>query len=180
MVRAASNLISFLLPGWSEELHAQLSGGRLRDARAFDPPKNGVWHRLRACATPQIQLYTQVSLRLFTCIHLHLNALKRKPNALCITCWSFPATTSWCCLSNCQKLQHQWFCCGGRALSIPLIEPCGGCHSNQECVEEVRLYTYVRVTFCGLVLYMITCTQRNRTWWFTCKYFIMWLNEYCG
>lgn len=66
-------------------------------------------------------------------------------NVLCDLCWPLPATTSWCCLSSCHKLQHQWFCCRGRA---PLSQPCGGCHSNLSVaarptsslfVEEVRI-----------------------------------------
>lgn len=69
---------------------------------------------------------------LFTSISLNTNApVKNRVihlNSLCALCWSLPATTSWCCLSSCHELQHQWFCCRGRTL--PALPPCGGCHSN--------------------------------------------------
>lgn len=123
-----------------------------------------------------------VSPALFTFINLNVNALERNRYARSAPCWSLPATTSWCCLSICHKLQHQWFCCRGRA-PIALFQPCG-CHSNQsgaagqksslcgwgeirqnDLVKSVSLHGQLRI---------------NRTWHCKCTHFMMWFNSCCG
>lgn len=57
-------------------------------------------------ASQSLQLYLHSSLLMSKKGRIHLCVL-------CSPCWSLPTTTSWCCLSEFQKLQHQWFCCGG-------------------------------------------------------------------
>lgn len=72
-------MLAFSSSGWSEELPAQLSGGRLRDSWPSDPPEDGVWHCLRAAAPPQIQLHTQVQhVSQFSSIYLHQYWCSRK------------------------------------------------------------------------------------------------------
>lgn len=110
--------ISCLFSGWFEELPAQLPCSWVWDPKPFAPPANGVRHCFRASAPPQIRLYTQVQRLSRSQLYLHSSLLMSKKGrihlcVLCSPCWSLPTTTSWCCLSEFQKLQHQWFCCGG-------------------------------------------------------------------
>lgn len=107
----------FPLLGWSEELPPQLSSSWFWDTWPVDPPENGMWHCFRASAPSQKQLHPQVRVSVPLPLPSAIWALKGRIylNGLCATCWSLLATTSWCCLSSCHKLQHQWFCCWGRA-----------------------------------------------------------------
>lgn len=147
--------ISCLLSGWSEELPAQLPCSWLWDSKPFAPPANGVRHCFRASAPPQIRLYTQVQ----HLTHFSSSLLMSKKGrihlcVLCSPCWSLPTTTSWCCLSEFQKLQHQWFCCGGwtpLALSLQCsgfqvkeLPVCGGGELKQSDLFHLSLYTSVK------------------------------------